>query len=222
MGVVPNRIVDKIAFFESRVDRWTTNAVAMGTTAAAVTAMAAKAVAARDALAAQEVAANAAKTATETLRLAVEALNSAGAGIIEQVRTQARTAGPGVYALADLPLPAVPSSRPAPGQPTEFKAALLANGMLQLKWKCPNPPGAAGTIYQIWRKFTLDEAEVYIGGSGRREYIDNTVPRGTSSIIYQIQAVRSTVAGPWSQFIVSLGSTGGVTVTETTPVRRAA
>jgi hypothetical protein len=51
----------------------------------------------------------------------------------------------------------------------------------------------------------------YIGGCGSRYFIDSTVPAGTSSVTYQMQAVRSTKAGPWATFNVQFGVNAGAT-----------
>jgi hypothetical protein len=58
--------------------------------------------------------------------------------------------------LATRPTPA---PRPAPGTPNRFAVALAGDGALTLKWKCNNPRGASGTMYQVWRR---------LGGAGRR------------------------------------------------------
>src|SRR5689334_3796315 len=152
MSVVPSETVAKIQFFEDHNTPWSTNAVAIGTTTTEVTALATKTAAARAAYDAQQAAQNAAKDATLNLRLAVEAMALAGANIIKKVRAKAGTDGAGVYALASLPAPATPSPVPAPGTPTDFTATLNPDGSLKLRWKCVNPAGGKGTIYQVSRR----------------------------------------------------------------------
>src|SRR5690606_19205293 len=46
----------------------------------------------------------------------------------------------------------LPSPVPPPGICSNFTVTLNADGTLFLKWKCQNPPGAHGTIYQVWRR----------------------------------------------------------------------
>jgi hypothetical protein len=120
-----------------------------------------------------------------------------------------------------------PSARPAPGQPFAFAVELDQTGILTLKWKCDNPAGTQGTIYQVWRRVGPTGDFSYVGGSGTKSFIDATLPAGSSSVTYQIQAVRSTAVGPAAQFIVNfgVGGTGGVmtaSVIEGVPTKIAA
>lgn len=226
MAVVPNKNAEKISFYENHIEPWTTNATAIGTTTTAVTDLETKTTAARDAFNAQQTAQDAAKAATLTLQMAVDAMATAGASIITQIRSKASTAGDSVYTLAQIPAPATPSPRPAPGQPTDFSVTLGADGALSLKWKCANPTGSTGTIYQMWRRIGGAGEFTYLGGSGTKDFVDATVPAGSSQVTYQIQAVRSTAVGPWAQFNVNFGtSSGGTTIasiTEGTPSKIAA
>ena len=66
---------------------------------------------------------------------------------------------------------------------------------------------------QVWRRIEGGEP-VYCGGCGKKTYTDNTVPAGTTNVTYDIQAVRSTAAGPWATFNVFFGMGGGTTVAE--------
>ncbi len=222
MGLLPENHAARIAWFQSRNAIWTTNATAIGTTTTAVTDVAAKATTATTALAAQETAQNAAKAATDTLVNAMNALSNAGMAIVEQVRTKARSAGDGVYPLANIPAPATPTPVPPPGQPTDLQVTLDATGVLGLTWKCVNPTGGRGTVYNVFRRIGASGEFTFIGGSGMREFTDSMVPAGSPLVMYKIQAVRSTAVGPWNTFNVFLGvDTSGATmitsVVETRP-----
>ena len=96
MSVIPVGKVAKIEFGEDHVTPWTDNATAIGTTAPAVTAWAAKVVAARSAYQAQQAAQNAAKAATIDFNLALDAMVDATADILKQIKTQAALTGDGV------------------------------------------------------------------------------------------------------------------------------
>jgi hypothetical protein len=226
MPIVPAAKVDKIAFYENHTAPWSTNAVAIGTTAAAVTDLTTKTTAARAAYNAQQAAQDAAKAATLTLNSAIDAMAAAGAEIILQIRAKAATAGDSVYALAQIPAPATPSPVGAPGTPTDFSVALDGDGAVKLKWKCANPAGSTGTLYQVWRRTSADGEFVYLGGSGTKDFVDETLPAGSTAVTYQIQGVRSTAIGPWAQFNVNFGVSSGGTMTasveETPPMKRAA
>lgn len=221
MGVLPPNKVARIEFCENHNTPWSANAVAIGTTAAEAAALATKTTAARNAFNARQSARNAARAATNDYNLAVEAMTQAAADIIKQIKTKAAISGSGVYSLAEIPAPATPSPRPPPGPISDFVVTLDGNGALGLKWKCANPPGATGTIYQVWRRIGAAGEFSYLGGSGSRSFVDDTLPAGSASVTYQIQAVRSTAVGPWAQFNVNFGVSGSgamtASVVETTP-----
>ena len=103
----------------------------------------------------------------------------------------------------------VPSPVPAPGTPGSFKVTLGGDGSLDLTWKCNNPAGSSGTIYQVFRRTTAEGEFEYLGGSGSKSFLDTTVPAGATAVTYKIQAVRSTAVGPWAQFNVNFGTSGG-------------
>ncbi len=219
MSLYPNTKTGKVAFFNSKVAPWTTNATAIGTTTTAVTDLQTKVTAAQDKLAAQVAAVQAAKTATMAADNAVAAVCVAGGDIIKSIRTKAATAGVGVYELAEIPNPATPTPVGTLGLPTNLKVELGQDGALTLKWKCANPR-ATGTIYQIWRRLDSETEFSYVGGAGGKTFVDATVPAGSTSIMYKMQAVRSTAAGPWATFTVlfGTGAGGGMTASlETTP-----
>jgi len=146
MSVVPTPKVAKIEFYENHVSPWSSNAVAIGTTAAEVTALQTKTTAARDAYNDALSARDAAKAATLAFDNAVAAMADAGADIIKQIRAKAATAGTSVYVLAQIPAPATPTPVGPPGTPYDFGVELLGDGSLELRWRCINPAGSVGTM----------------------------------------------------------------------------
>lgn len=225
MPVVPSKCVAKIEFYQSHVAQWASNAESIGTTPGAVSALATLTEAARDAFKEQQEIQNAAKAATLKLQTAVDAMGTAGASIMKQIRAKGGEAGNGVYSLASIPAPARPSPIGAPGKPSDFKIKLHQDGSLLLKWKCPNPAGAVGTIYQLYRRIgnSSDEKFAYLGNSGQRKFVDTTLPAGAAQVTYQIQAVRSTRSGPFAQFNVNFGGVPVMpSLTRKTPVTQVA
>ncbi len=109
---------------------------------------------------------------------------------------------------------ATPSPRPAPGTPYRFSVGLASDGSVTLKWKCNNPKGSSGTIYQVWRRIAPTTDFTYLGGTGEKLFADGTIPAGTAQVTYQIQAVRSTAVGAWAQYNVSFGVSGSGPVVE--------
>lgn len=204
MGLLPKNNADRIAFFTSRTTLWNTNATAIGTSTTQVTDVTTKAAAASTALAAQLAAQNVAKAATQTLDEAMLALTNSGNIVIEQVRTKARSAGAGVYPLANLPAPATPTPVGPPGTASNFKVELQQDGSLILSWKCANPAGSIGTFYNVARKIGTGDY-VAIGTVGSRKITDATIPAGTASVTYQITAGRTTASGAPAFFTVNFG-----------------
>jgi hypothetical protein len=209
MGLVPDSINGKIEFFRAKVAPWTTSATAIGTTSTAVTAMGAKVDTAQDKLDAQFALREELKAATADLHLAIRDLTSAGGDIIKQIKAKAGADGEGVYILAQIPAPSAPTPIAPPGTPTDFTVAIRGDGALILGWKCPNPTGATGTVYQVARRLGADAPMVVLGASGARRFVDPTLPAGAAGlsggVTYQITALRSTVAGNPAEFTVKFG-----------------
>ena len=217
MGVIPDSRLGKIQFYESHTlagGPWATNAAAIGLTPTSVTTLATLTTQARAAYNAAESARQAAKTATQNLYDKVRALhNGPGAGqdMIDTIRLWAETKNdPNVYTLAQIPPPATPGTTPPPGTPFEFTVGLLQNGALALKWKCNNPSGTQGTIYEVKRKIgSSTGAFNFVGASGVKTFTDQTLPSSSAPVTYQIIAVRSTSRGNPAQFTVNFGIGGG-------------
>ncbi|HEY8667580.1 MAG TPA: hypothetical protein VIL86_13010 [Tepidisphaeraceae bacterium] len=228
MSVVPTTLIDRVQFYQNHITPWTANSTAIGTSSAAVTDLSTKTSAARDAFDAQQAAQSAAKAATLSYQTAVSAMSVAGAAIMKQIRAKGESTGNNsVYSLAEIPAPATPGPVGAPGEPSNFKVSLEVNGALTITWKCANPAGCTGTMYQVFRRTSADGEFAYLGGSGEKKFVDATIPAGSSQVTYQMQAVRSTAAGPWAQFNVNFGAgsgSGGMTAAVETvqAVKRAA
>ncbi len=227
MSVVPSKPLLRIEFYENHIDGWVTNSTAIGLVTATTTSLQAKITAARNAYVAHQAAQQAAKVATEAFNQALSAMTIEGAGAMKTIRGKAETSGnPAVYTLAAIPAPATPTPKGPPGEVTNVKVALGATGALTLTWKCKNPAGAQGTMYQVWRKLDNETISTYLGGSGDKKFVDDTIPAGTSKITYQFQAVRSTAVGPDSTFNVTFGNesngTFAVSVEKVAPTKLAA
>ena len=220
MSVIPKDNVGRIEFCEQHEAPWTANAVPMGSSASAVSDFVTKTGLCRAAYEAQKAAQIAARNATNDFHLALAAMTTSASDIIKSVLARAATGGDAIYSLASIPVPATPSPAPAPGKPTDFKVQLAENGGLILTWECVNPR-SRGTMYQVWRRIGTGEF-TYCGGCGSKQFIDETIPAGTTNITYQLQGVRTTAAGPWAQYNVSFGGVGGALVTESEPTPIAA
>lgn len=226
MSLTPDTKPGKVSYFASKITPWTANSTAIGTSAGAVTALGTLVTTAETKLAAQVAAQSAAEAATLAATNAVNAMYEAGMNIVAQIRAQARITGDSVYELAQVQPPALPSPVGELAKPVEFTVELLDTGALKLGWKCTQPKSASGVTYNVWRQVGSGSMTC-LGGTGSKEFTDNTLPRGLSQVVYQIQATRSTSVGPWASFTVVFGVdiAGSATVssiTESVPSKIAA
>jgi hypothetical protein len=224
MATVPDKRLARVQYYENHIAPFTSNATAIGISSSECTDLQAKTEAARTAYNDQQAAQQASKVATEAYYNAVAAMTVLGAGLIAKIRAMAETTGnPNVYTLAEIPAPPVPTPVGPLGMPTDFRVKLtLATGAIDTTWKCSNPRGASGTVYQIWRRIGSTGEFTYLGGAGDKKYTDSTVPAGTAQVQYQIQAVRSTSVGPYALFIVNFGAGDSASVIEGSPTKIAA
>ena len=131
-----------------------------------------------------------------------------GSNLIRTIRAYAETSqDPGVYALAQIPAPAEPGPVGPPGQPYELTIGLAATGAVSLGWKCDNPSGSQGTVYEIQRRIGTSSFQ-FLEVAGERSFEDSTIPAGSSGIVYQITAVRGKTRGAPAQFLVNFGAQG--------------
>jgi len=224
MGIIPTKKIERLEFFETHLSPWTTNATALGLTNTQMTALSVAVGNARTAWQTAQAARDASKAATAEFNDSLSGAGKLVAEAIELIRNKAEsTNDPSVYNLAQIPQPATPGTIPPPGTPTDFKISLEQGGALGLSWKCPNPEGSVGTIYEVRRQQQGGPSNVwtFAGASGIKEFLDETLPStwASSGVNYQITAVRSTSRGVPSIFNVRFGVSGGggFTVTAVTP-----
>lgn len=196
---------------------WTANAAAIGLTPAQATTFDTQTDALAAAILAQEQAKQNYQVATQEVNGAYAALRASAGDDVRLIRAYAESQSKPevVYNIAQIPPPAAPTPMPPPGQPTDLTVTLApSNGDLTLRWKCTNPPGAAGTSYIIRRRLPGESEFTFLGVSGKKEFVDNTLVAGPDSVQYTVQGQRSDSSGPLSAiFTVNFGQApgGGVT-----------
>ena len=210
MSIVPSTDIGRITFYEAHISGWTATPAVIGLTAADCTALAPLIINARKAYNDQQVALEAAKAATMTMHNNVLLMHALGSADIAKIKAFAESShNPAVYALANIPAPAAPSPVGPPGTPTDFTVSLTQAGAIILKWKCANPTGAAGTVYEVRRRIGGGNEFQFLGSQGTRTFTDDTLPAGSTGVTYQITAIRSTRRGEPAQFNVNFGVGGG-------------
>lgn len=209
MSIVPKSRIDRVTFYEAHISPWATNAAAIGLETSEVTALGTATGAARMAYNEMIAARNASKAATQVFYDAVAFMHGSpgmGSDMIDTIKNFAQsTDDSGVYALAEIPAPTPPGVVPPPGTPFDFRLTLQQSGAVELAWKCDNPTGSSGTVYEV-RRSVDGGAFVTLNTVGERKYLDETVPATGGQVIYAITAVRSTLRGTPAQFNFRFGT----------------
>lgn len=213
MAVLPVSNQEFLNFALVHSTTWADNAVAIGISPAVAAQFQSLTEGAQVAFEARLTAAAAARAATEAQNGAIAQARRSAADIIRMVRMFAENSNDPsvVYALAQIPAPATPSTPPPPGTPKDFAVGIdPASGSLQLKWKCENPPGTSGTSYIITRRSSASQPFAFIGVSGNRSFVDKTFVQGPDSVQYVVQASRNGEYGPPSQILtINFGAEPG-------------
>jgi hypothetical protein len=223
MTIVPRNVPELLDWAEVHGDAWNAAPASIGLTAAQVAAFKNKSATARTSVVNQDAANQVKLAATITARSDVGTLRSGAADLIAIIKGFAEnSANPAaVYALAQIPPPAPPAPLGPPGTPFEPIVSLRGDGAVILKWKCNNP--GAGTVYEVSRRIGGPGPFTYVGVTGTREFVDETLPSGADGVTYQIVGVRSTSRGNAAQFNVNFGIGGpGFATITSTPVKLAA
>lgn len=228
-SILPTRVQDLLDFCDQHGTVWNGAPTAIGLTAAQVTAFKALSGSARSNFNAQLAAQEAAKAATTTSQATIKSLRTSAGELLKFIKAYALTqSNPAtVYAAAQIPPPAIPTPAAPPGTPTAIKAALNTDGGLTLSWKCDNPnPG--NVIYNVRRKDGDGATFDFVGATGTRKFIDDTVPSGVASVQYMIQAQRGQNVGTASNALTVFFGVGGpglamsITGTSENPLQQAA
>ncbi len=91
-----------------------------------------------------------------------------------------------IYALAEIPSPALPSPAGPPTDVTDVAAHLRNDGTIQITWK--------GTVrnaqfFTVWRRLST-QAWTQIGSTAKKQFIDGTLTAGTTSATYMVRSQR--------------------------------
>lgn len=208
---LPNRIPDLINWATVHEDLWSTNAVAIGLTAAQATSFKNLVTTLDAANANAQQARQASKDATLTLNNAVSNIRTMGGALVNTIKAYAETTNnPNVYTLAGVSPDDAPGTVPAPVPPTEISAGVNSDGSLTLKWKASQPQGVTNVQYYVYRAVNGAQAFTLAGASGsEKTFIDTTLPYGLDRVDYMIQPRRGNVIGAQSNtFTLRFGSVG--------------
>ncbi len=199
-------------FYLTHAPRWAEQAEALGLDPEELALLQTRIDTAREAFNTQRQALSAARSSTQLLTNALDAMNTLGSSVIQQIRARSATMGDTAYSLGRIRRPDKPSPIAPPGKPCRFTADLgQADGSLTLRWACTNPRGSRGTAYNVHRRIDGGNGQwEFLGIAGRKQYIDGTLPPGIAGVTYRVQAFRSTALGPVAEHSVCFGAQQGL------------
>ena len=211
MGYIPSGHNERISWFEERIATIKATPTAFGVTAAMCTSADDDIKQARDAYAEAQKARMAAKDSTVTQTAAIRDMNRTGGDLVRAIRTFADNQPTlaqrdAIYAACSITPPANPTAQPAPNTPTNVAADPNANGTVTIKWKAT---ANNGSVYIVFRKLAGNNQFTQVGLVSTKKFIDSTVPAGTTSCQYQVQAVRNNQTSTASQPVSVQFGAGG-------------
>ena len=207
MGVIPDSKQAVLNWGAAHAPVWETNAVAIGLTVAEASAFTDKVDAAQTAWDSAIAARDAAKAATTTSDAAFDSLFDKASITVSTIKAFAdKQANPAaVYALAQIPMPATPQPSGPPPAPTNVTCAIDNLGRVDVRWSGSTQ---YSTFFTVWRKLFGQQTWTQVGATGSKSLVDDTVPAGTVSATYYVQAQRGAVAGPPSETIAVIFGAG--------------
>lgn len=203
MPTVPRSRGGVIAFFATRLDKWTHRAGDLGLDPAQVQELAQAVERAQSARENNLTLQAAARAAAKEARRLEYKLRRTGGRSIATIRAKAkRDEDPGLLVLAELPAPKRPRPTPAPPAPTDVRSRVDNEGAIVLSWQATRPRPHARAFTRVQRALNGSSRFTLIGTSGTNQYRDDTLPMGTRSAAYRLTPVRGDLVGPSAETVV--------------------
>jgi hypothetical protein len=192
MPTMPDKIAERLAFFELHLPVWAANPTAIGLTAIQVADLATRTASARTAFDAAQNARSTAKATTVTQTEAMGDMSNLGGDLIKTIRAFAETTNDvNVYSAAQIPPPAPPTPTGPPDVPTNIDASINNFGEIKVNWKASR---AVGTQFIVQRQLKAVDGTLgnwsFAGSSVTNDYTDTTVPTGFAAVNYRVYAQR--------------------------------
>ncbi|CAG0971315.1 hypothetical protein PHYC_01264 [Phycisphaerales bacterium] len=204
MRVIPKTPREQIAFLTIHLPAWAQEPGAIGLSPAEIAGLQELLDAARDLQMRAADARDAARGATASFNDAAGRMRDAAARAVAKIKATA-AGDQAVYSAAMIPQPAPGSPVPAPGKPFKPAFTLVGGGCVRLTWKCRNPRGSDGTMYQIERAVGGTREFTHLATVGEKSFTDTTLPRGAAEVEYRVTAIRSTRRGEAAGFVLTFG-----------------
>lgn len=200
MTTVPTKKNEMLTWLQQRSPVWAESTDDLGLTESQVTAMQAQLMQAAAAYAAAVDARNTAKSLMQTADTKLNQLRQTAGALVRVIRGHAiATNNPDTYDIAEIPPPATPSSKGAPGIPTNLTSSADNMCRVMLKWKSTNSAASTGAVFQIRRKLAGQSKFRLIATVQGRKFQDDSIPAGTDSAIYIVKGIRGEAKGEPSE-----------------------
>lgn len=192
MSVTPQKMLQRLEFYEQRAPVWVANAAQIGLTAEQSGQVADAVDACRTAYDHAQSLRSQAKSATILQDQAFEAMDTFGAQMIKIIRAFGiANDDPGVFATAQIPEPKDPAPR-APVNPSNVTFDLVENGALEVRWDGLTIPGTTYLVdRQTWSGSGQPTAFVRVATVSERKFRDQAVPQGTVTATYRVSALKN-------------------------------
>lgn len=212
MGIMPETLLEQVQFCETHLPSWQAAPGAVGLTPGQVATLSAATAAARKAHSDNQAAREAAKASTTTYHASTAIMRGQAADLIRQIKAFAdlQSHPAGVYAAAQIPMPAAPAPQPPPGKPGKLAVNLEPSGAVTLSWEAVDAAAGGGAFFNVTRKLPGQNAFVPVGGapgstarSRRMSFTDFTLPASAAGqgAQYIVQGRRGARAGDASEAV---------------------
>ncbi|MEL6796002.1 MAG: fibronectin type III domain-containing protein [Planctomycetota bacterium] len=215
MGVIPDDRIERINFFENRLNARAANAAAIGLSADEVTRIAQLTAFARDGFNAAQQAGIASRSATQAQDDAIDAMAAYGADLVKTIEAFAETSDDmSVYSTADIQLPGPRTPLGPVPMPANVSLTITTTGSISISWHAETRGRMAFVIERqtmpVGGRF---RAWSIIGTTTTKNFVDETVPTGLERAVYRVTAERpggrSQPSGTVTAYFGASGLTGG-------------
>lgn len=207
MGFWPPTIPEQLNFGQVHISPWSSNAVAIGITAADAADFQALVDTAILAYNEAEQARLDSKQKTQALRQALDAMHDKASFVVSAVNAKAKqTNNPGVYTLAALPVPGTGGGGTTPPtMPSDVRAFLANDGSVLVEWKGIKKDTA---FYSVWRSLSAGGTFIQVGSTDEKSYVDSSIPNGSSTATYYVKAHKGQLESSASEPVVVIFGCG--------------
>jgi hypothetical protein len=212
MPIIPDKKVQQVEFCESHWPIWSDSFAQLGLSSAQCLQFKALSSAARAAYDAAQVAKQAYRAAVTAQNAAIAEAVGNAADLIRVIKAFAElTDNPNaVYAIAEIPPPAVPVPAQAPGKPDNLAVNLEPTGAVTISWDSKDSSASSGAFFSVSRRLPGQAGFTPLTGSPgstsqsrRMSFTDAGVPTSAAGtgVQYIIQGRRGLLMGEPSDAI---------------------